>query len=342
MSNNIYDILGKLNGLVPKENPVSTAEPVYESVDPRGDIMEAVTGLEKKYAEFNENIVAEKKKRKSAEKIKQPDAGDITSADATINQLLTKARFSRPGAKNDLEAMVYHIAKQDEELERAKAAEEEDRMLIKKAQAVTDQMNDRFKKLKTILLSDKNSIIILGGRFPLYLSNFYFDNQEGGIEIGSNGSNEWDRKIILNDKSNTLQDSFKNQLLEISKNNKIILVYPIPEVGFDINHKIYLLWIKNKNSFNKNLFLVNMNTSYQIYKNRTKSSFELLDYVQGDNIYRVYPDTLFCNTIVKNRCTTHDKKNIFYSDDDHLSLKGAQMINDLIMKEIENIELRSK
>jgi len=153
MSNNIYDILGKLNGLVPKENPVSTAEPVYESVDPRGDIMEAVTGLEKKYAAFNENIVAEKKKRKSAEKIKQSDAGDITSADATINQLLTKARFSRPGAKNDLEAMVYHIAKQDEELERAKAAEEEDRMLIKKAQAVTDQMNDRFKKLNAKVAS---------------------------------------------------------------------------------------------------------------------------------------------------------------------------------------------
>ena len=147
MSNNIYDILGKLNGLAPKENPVSTADPIYESVDPRGDIIEAITSLEKKYTAFNENIVAEKKKKKSAEKIKQPDAGDITSADATINALLTKARFSRPGAKNDLEAIVYHIAKQDEELERAKAAEEEDRLLIKKAQSVTDQMNDRFKKL---------------------------------------------------------------------------------------------------------------------------------------------------------------------------------------------------
>jgi len=147
MSNNIYDILGKLNGLASKENPVSTAEPVYESVDPRGDILEAVTGLEKKYAAFNENVIAEKKKKKSAEKIKQPDAGDITSADAAINALLTKARFSRPGAKNDLEAIVYHIAKQDEELERAKAAEEEDRLLIKKAQLVTDQMNDRFRKL---------------------------------------------------------------------------------------------------------------------------------------------------------------------------------------------------
>jgi hypothetical protein len=34
-------------------------------------------------------------------------------------------------------------------------------------------------------------------------------------------------------------------------------------------------------------------------------------------------------------------KNIFYSDDDHPSIKGAEMINDLIMKEIEKIELKS-
>jgi peptidoglycan/LPS O-acetylase OafA/YrhL len=207
---------------------------------------------------------------------------------------------------------------------------------------IEDCNDDKFKKFKKILLTHKNSIIILGGRFPLYLSNFYFDNQEGGIELGNDGSNEWDRKIILNKKGNTLQDSFKNHLLEISKNNQIILVYPIPEVGFDINNKIYLLWIKNKNSFNKNLSLANINTSYQIYKKRTKSSFELLDSVQGDNIYRVYPHRIFCNTIIKNRCTLYDEKNIFYYDDDHPSLKGAQMINDLILNEIEKIELRSK
>ena len=34
-----------------------------------------------------------------------------------------------------------------------------------------------------------------------------------------------------------------------------------------------------------------------------------------------------------------DDKNIFYADDDHPSIKGAEMINDLIMKEIEKIEL---
>ena len=44
---------------------------------------------------------------------------------------------------------------------------------------------------------------------------------------------------------------------------------------------------------------------------------------------------------IKNRCLTHDDKNLFYNDDHHPSLKGAEMINDLIMKEIEKIELKS-
>ena len=42
--------------------------------------------------------------------------------------------------------------------------------------------NEYFQKLKRILLKEKKSIIIFGGRFPLYLSNKLFNNQEGGIE----------------------------------------------------------------------------------------------------------------------------------------------------------------
>ena len=66
-----------------------------------------------------------------------------------------------------------------------------------------------------------------------------------------------------------------------------------------------------------------------------------MDSLIDKNIYRIYPHTLFCNTTIKNRCVTHDDKNIFYADDDHPSLKGAEMINDLIMKEIEKIEVQS-
>ena len=74
---------------------------------------------------------------------------------------------------------------------------------------------------------------------------------------------------------------------------------------------------------------------------RTKKSFEAFDSIKHDNLYRVYPHTLFCDTLIKDRCVTHADKNIFYSDGHHPSLKGAEMINDLIMKEIEKIELKS-
>ena len=94
---------------------------------------------------------------------------------------------------------------------------------------------------------------------------------------------------------------------------------------------------KNIELFKDGLFT----TSYKIYKNRTKTSFVLLDSIKGDNVYRVYPHSLFCDTIIKDRCVTHDKNNSFYRDDDHPSLKGAEMINDLIIKEIEKIELKS-
>jgi len=89
------------------------------------------------------------------------------------------------------------------------------------------------------------------------------------------------------------------------------------------------------------LNLSNLTTSFEVYKKRTKSSFELLDSIKGKNIYRVYPHKLFCDTTIKDRCVTHDDNNIFYADDYHPSLKGAEMINDLIMKEIEKIELKS-
>jgi len=198
--------------------------------------------------------------------------------------------------------------------------------------------NVYFQKLKENLSKDKNSIIILGGRFPLNISNYLFDNQEGGIE-----GKEWGSKYISVGTYETIQASFQNEISEISKNNKIILIYPIPEVGWHVPNKLNSIFSKKPKNVNKKNLNINeyISTSYQVYQNRTKSSFELLNSIQGDNIYRVYPHTLFCNTIIKNRCVTHDDKSIFYIDNHHPSLKSAEMINDLIMKEIDKIELQS-
>lgn len=198
----------------------------------------------------------------------------------------------------------------------------------------TNKKDETFGKLnnsiRNILLSvDKNTIVLIGARYTVYLNQSYFDNKEGGVE-----GKEFTEKLEPSENSNiNWQNSFKNSIeeLSINKNISVILIYPIPEVGFHVKDRL-----KNYKYFPVNL----LDTSFDVFKERTKSSFELLDSIQGNNIYRVYPHTLFCNKTIKDRCVTHDDNNFFYADKNHPSLKGAEMINDLIMKEIKKIELK--
>ena len=193
-----------------------------------------------------------------------------------------------------------------------------------------------FSKIDESLKKQKNSIIIFGGRFQLYLTNNYYNNREGGIE-----GQEWDLNYISTGLFETIQSSFKNSVNELSKKNKIILIYPIPEAGWDVPTKLFNKLPKNADDLKEYLVPKNyITTSYQVYKERTKSSFELLDAINGDNIYRVYPHTIYCDTLIKDRCLLHDDKNIFYFDNIHPSLKGAKMINELIIKKIEKIEAK--
>jgi hypothetical protein len=68
MSNNIYNILGKLNALAPKEETPETVEqkPVYESVEARGSVLEGIAAVESKLARMfaeetaNEDMLAKK------------------------------------------------------------------------------------------------------------------------------------------------------------------------------------------------------------------------------------------------------------------------------------------
>jgi hypothetical protein len=68
MSNNIYNILGKLNALTPKETPesVEPQKPIYESVQARGSVLEGVAKVESKLAKMfaeekaNEDMLAKK------------------------------------------------------------------------------------------------------------------------------------------------------------------------------------------------------------------------------------------------------------------------------------------
>ena len=107
--------------------------------------------------------------------------------------------------------------------------------------------------------------------------------------------------------------------------------------------KLEKIFVNRNNKFSLKSNLENLEyvtTSYEVFKERNKSSFDLLNSIQNSNIYRVYPHNLFCNTKISDRCITHNDENIFYIDDDHVSAKGAEMINNLIVDKIKEIELK--
>jgi peptidoglycan/LPS O-acetylase OafA/YrhL len=185
-------------------------------------------------------------------------------------------------------------------------------------------------KINKIVSESKNNIFIFGGASATYIfdKRFYVNNEVMGDPI-VNYVNKDDKKFS----SESLMNEFRELIENISKNNKVILVYPTPEIGFNLQYK--LLKGRNWKLMQKNPTLFKY--PYKKYMAINKEVFEFFDTLKNKNIHRVYPHKLFCNTKVKDQCLLHNEKDIFFSDELHLSFLGAEMVNELLIEKIDNL-----
>ena len=207
----------------------------------------------------------------------------------------------------------------------------------KYTQEVQEYCNKQIQtKRRKEFLSKENSILIMGGRLPMHLSGNRYNNLEGGKE----GKEWWTFK---NDNNLSISEGVKKSIIDLLNNNlKIILIYPVPPVGWNIPKKIIDNYMWNKDNFDSFLNNNPITTSYLNFINYSKKSFETLDSIDHPNLYRVFPHKIFCDKQIKNRCITHDNKSIFYSDNNHLSLKGNKIVAELIVQEIKKIEEKNR
>ena len=91
---------------------------------------------------------------------------------------------------------------------------------------------------------------------------------------------QWKNTFVSIGKYKTIQTSFSDTVNKLSKNNKIILIYPVPEVGWHVPRKILQQNPATFFSSTKKNNLENITTSYQVYKERTELSFKLLDSIK--------------------------------------------------------------
>ena len=207
-----------------------------------------------------------------------------------------------------------------------------------------NEMNDLSKKIDKALLEKKISTVILISRIPLYWHKSGFDNEQGadGIEIIKSFTyflDENKNRLKENDRKKIIADSFNKNILKLLKKDlNVIVFYPVPEAGFWVPNVLasrVLPRLKIKSLFKNFVFDESIfelpeekyvTTSYDLFLDRNKEVFQMLDRINHPNLYRIYPHYKLCNYQIVNKCITHTHNQIYYRDDDHLSKSGVNLI----------------
>lgn len=171
------------------------------------------------------------------------------------------------------------------------------------------------------------STIVFLSRLPFHLSGERFNNTIGGVEPGI-------RRWIRSNEGKSPSKSVSDKLtLWSSIGHEVVLVYPVPEVGWHVPSKVQKELAKHILPSQKAKAYANMSisTPYDAYVKRTSEAFKTLDAVNGGSVKRVYPNEIFCSS---DSCFTKSKQHLYYYDDDHLSTHGAKLLVSEIAKHL--------
>lgn len=205
------------------------------------------------------------------------------------------------------------------------------------------------KKRREFFAKAKPSYLVLGGRLPFYLTERFFDKRRSDIAYGGNKTqfqfqNKKQSLRTLAERRQAIATQYKATVKKaLEWGHTVILLYPIPELSVNVPKFIM-------NQITRNYFInaddvLRDNTasvSYKIFKERTRSSYQVLDAIKGARIIRVYPEDIFCNTYLKGRCVGNDDKNLFYVDDNHPSPSGSKLISAEIWRKIQQFNSNAK
>ena len=186
--------------------------------------------------------------------------------------------------------------------------------IAKKTKKIIENCNvESQEKIKLQILSNKNSIVMIGALYKYYLRD-YTDNF---------GSNE----LINQRNDESILDSFILSVAELLENGvKVVIVYPIPNANFNVAKKLMRDIPKKTKNASEYMKKNPITTSFKSYKDENKDVLNALDKFEHKNLIKIYPSNVFCNTLIKGRCLTHGDKNIYFFDSHHLSKKGAEML----------------
>jgi len=206
---------------------------------------------------------------------------------------------------------------------------------------------DSQKERDSLISSYSEPILILFGRWPLYLNKTEFNDYEGNIEWP-----EYNWDYIKNDNTSVSEGIIDTIKYNLDRGARIIFIGPYPEFAVDpLNHlyrniELFQKKLKDNESFSRdeiNEISKNvLTTSYDVISKRISSSIAMIETIDHPNFYPIFPHKELCDNFIKSRCVAYDDKNIFYKDMTHPSLAGSKIIFDLVIDKLNEIQLTKK
>jgi peptidoglycan/LPS O-acetylase OafA/YrhL len=177
------------------------------------------------------------------------------------------------------------------------------------------------KRLQYVLSHPEIKTVILAARWTLYLDGRYTAGDEAENNIGVPTLLGPDLKPLPLF-SRIARAEFRHGLSDLvatllANDKHVILVYPVPETGFNI--PITLALISNRGNDP-----ASFTTPRSAYYNRQSRVFRILNGI-GDHrlLTRIYPAEVLCPN---SDCLTYANGSPLYFDSHHLSIPGAQML----------------
>jgi len=180
--------------------------------------------------------------------------------------------------------------------------------------------------------------LILTARFPLYYEGRGYDNGEGGVErskvvydIDSLSRSSYDSDA----RRARFMQNFRDQITALSQEFNIVLVMPVPEHGWNVIDVAF-----KEVAFRDAGPDFALSSSFARYQERVRPVQELFDGLAAelDNVAVAHIQNGFCSAET-GRCKAYHDGKSYYFDDDHLSLRGAEIAAEIIGAAVRDVAL---
>lgn len=211
-------------------------------------------------------------------------------------------------------------------------------ILIDSRTNIADQGYNLLKKtLEQIINTNEKQIIIIGGSLSSYLYSHRFYNSDTNSFALYQEIEQYVSPKTMKHDTEYLEKQLIETINKLLEKHLVIFIFPIPESSKNTKQAI----LNNIERWSYPKMLKKYSQDINVYLNEHHQLFNLINQINANNLYKVYPHKVFCNQELENRCVYFNEHHLFYDDDLHLSWFGAELLSNQIMKVIANTSLNS-